>query len=164
MHLSYNPKTDLEIDRVLMASPAAIWRCWTEPDLLKQWFCPNPIVMEQVRFDTRPGGSFAATMRTPSGKKVETDGCILALSPEKMLVFTDALAPGFHPRNRSFLTTVVLLSNEVMGTRYIIRALHSDEDAKERHEKMGFFDGWGRSTDQLESLAKTMTERVVRRA
>lgn len=156
MHLPYDPKTDLEIDRVIMAAPSAIWRCWTEPELLKQWFCPKPVEMEEVRLDPRPGGAFYARMRTPSGKIVETDGCILVFRPDNMLVFTDALAPGFHPRKRSFLTTVVLLSPEVLGTRYIIRALHADEEGNKAHENMGFHQGWGQSTDQLHELAKSL--------
>ena len=56
----------------------------------------------------------------------------------------------FTPRKRSFLTTVVLLSPEVLGTRYIIRALHADEEANKAHENMGFHQGWGQSTDQLD--------------
>lgn len=156
MFLPFDPKADLEIDRVIMATPANVWRCWTEPDLLKQWFCPKPVEMEEVRLDPRPGGEFYARMRTPSGKSVVTDGCVLNFSPEKMLVITDALSPGFHPRKRSFLTTVVLLSPEVLGTRYIIRALHDDEAGRIAHENMGFYEGWGRSTDQLEELAKSL--------
>ena len=33
---------ELVVDRVLRAPRASVWRCWTEPELLKQWFCPKP--------------------------------------------------------------------------------------------------------------------------
>lgn len=33
---------ELVLDRLLAAPRGRIWRCWTEPDLLKQWFCPLP--------------------------------------------------------------------------------------------------------------------------
>lgn len=32
----------LKIDWVLHAPRAAVWRCWTEPDLFRQWFCRRP--------------------------------------------------------------------------------------------------------------------------
>ena len=32
----------LTLERTLAAPRAAVWRCWTDPELLKQWFCPKP--------------------------------------------------------------------------------------------------------------------------
>ena len=42
MEMLFDPETDLELVRVMSASPAAIWRCLTEPALLEEWFCPSP--------------------------------------------------------------------------------------------------------------------------
>ena len=154
MYLSFSEETDLEIDMVLIASPEAVWRCWSEVDLFKQWFCPKPAVVDDARIDPRPGGEFFSRMRTPNGKIVETSGCFLAASPARMLAYTDALAPGFHPRQSGFLTTVILLSADAVGTRYVARALHATPEQKRLHEDMGFHDGWGRSIKQLGELAR----------
>ena len=32
----------LEINRVLDAPVKNVWRCWTEPKLMEDWFCPKP--------------------------------------------------------------------------------------------------------------------------
>jgi len=33
---------DLTLTRDIAASPAALFRCWTDPALIPQWFCPPP--------------------------------------------------------------------------------------------------------------------------
>ena len=40
---------DLMISRIIEAPRDALWRCWVEPELLKQWFCPKPwYVSEEI--------------------------------------------------------------------------------------------------------------------
>ena len=42
------------------------------------------------------------------------------------------------------------------GCRYVVRALHSSEEVRQRHdEKYGFFTGWGTAADQMAKLATT---------
>lgn len=50
-----NPETDLVISRVLNAPRAALWRAWTDPELLRQWWCPKPWSTEVRAFDLVPG-------------------------------------------------------------------------------------------------------------
>lgn len=85
---------------------------------------------------------------------VESTGCFLTLSPGRLIAYTDALGPGFHPRGKGFMTTVILLCSDVTGTRYINRARHAG--AEQKHEEMGFRDGWGRVISQLGDLAQQM--------
>ena len=51
-------RLDLEIVRVVAAPRAKVWRAWSDPDILKQWWCPKPWVTEVRAFDFRPGGAF----------------------------------------------------------------------------------------------------------
>ena len=41
-------------------------------------------------------------------------------------------------------------------TRYIARARHWTEEARQQHEAMGFHTGWGQCADQLAELAATL--------
>lgn len=52
------PSTDereLVLTRVLKATPKQLFRAWTEPELMKQWFAPKPWTMPEVEVDLRPG-------------------------------------------------------------------------------------------------------------
>ncbi len=84
---------DLQIDRTFKAPRKAIWRCWTETDLLKQWFCPKPWGVEHAEFDLKPGGKSMVIMKGPNGERFENPGCWLEVVPMERLVFTEIFAP-----------------------------------------------------------------------
>lgn len=148
---------DLLLERVLNAPRAAIWRCWTEPDLLKQWFCPKPWTVSEATMVLQPGGEFMTVMHGPEGERVENMGVFLEVLPGERLIFTDAFAPGWRPSGLPFIAASVTLSDEDGGgTRYEARAMHWTPDARAQHEAMGFYYGWGIAADQLEALARTL--------
>ena len=45
---------DLLITRLIPASAHTLYRCWTEPELLKQWFAPRPWSIAKADLDVRP--------------------------------------------------------------------------------------------------------------
>jgi uncharacterized protein YndB with AHSA1/START domain len=152
-----NPETDLELVRHLKAPPAKVWRCWTEPRLLEQWFAPKPVVTRDVEIDLRPGGSFRNTMDVPDHGTMVGHGCILDVVPEQRLVWTDLLQGGYRPNADSFgFTAFILLEAEGTGTLYRAIALHRTPDQRKSHEDMGFHDGWGTAAAQLDALAVTL--------
>ena len=77
-----NPETDLVLDRALSASPAKVWRCWTEPALICQWFCPKPWFVSEAVVDLRAGGRFFTLMNGPDGEKVPNEGSFLEVVPQ----------------------------------------------------------------------------------
>jgi uncharacterized protein YndB with AHSA1/START domain len=42
------------------------------------------------------------------------------------------------------------------GTLYTATARHRSPEARQTHEEMGFFGGWGTVADQLEAYARTL--------
>lgn len=155
MHL--DPATDLELIRHLAAPPAKVWRCWTEPRLIEQWFAPKPVVTRDVSIDLRPGGSFRTTMDVPDHGEMIGHGCILEVQAERRLVWTDLMQGGWRPVEGSFgFTAFILLEPEGQGTLYRAVALHRRPEQKAEHEKMGFHDGWGTAAAQLDALALTL--------
>lgn len=150
------PSAELAITRVIAVPPAVVWRCWTEPDLIREWFCPRPWRVTECRIDLRPGGEFYTLMRGPEGEESGGTGVFLDVVPERRLVFTDALQPGWRPAAEPFMTGIVTLDPEGAGTRYTAAALHATEAAAEKHREMGFETGWNAALDQLVELAATL--------
>jgi uncharacterized protein YndB with AHSA1/START domain len=74
--------------------------------------------------------------------------------PERRLVFTDTLLPGYRPAPKPFFTAVLELSPTATGTRYRAIAIHGAEETRKQHEEMGFFDGWGTVIDQMVAAIK----------
>jgi uncharacterized protein YndB with AHSA1/START domain len=147
---------ELVLTRLIDAPRHAIWRAWTEPALLQQWFTPRPWTTPIVRTDVRPGGSSYVLMRGPDGSEHECRGVYLEVVPDERLVTTDAYTRAWEPSDKPFMTLVLTLADENGRTRYTARVLHWSDADKRAHEQMGFHDGWAKATDQLEALVRSL--------
>jgi uncharacterized protein YndB with AHSA1/START domain len=147
-----DPRFDLVLDRVVDLNRELIWRAWTDPALIKQWFCPAPWSVIDCEIDLRPSGLFKTVMRSPEGQEFTNVGCYLEIVENERLVWTDALGPGYRPAEKPFFTGIISLSPEGAGTRYHVIARHKDEATRKSHEDMGFEDGWSICLDQLVTL------------
>jgi uncharacterized protein YndB with AHSA1/START domain len=156
MPFTPDPKLDLFFDRLVDVSPELVWTCWTTPEHLVKWFSPAPWVTTECTIDLRPGGLFHTVMRGPEGQSFPVDGCYLEVVPNRRLVWTDALAPGFRPKDGGFFTGVIALEPEGSGTRYRAMAIHKTEGDRAKHAAMGFEQGWGTALEQLVAHAKTL--------
>ncbi|MEO8153994.1 MAG: SRPBCC family protein [Rhizobacter sp.] len=150
-------QNDLIISRIVRAPRAMLWRAWTEPELLKEWWCPKPWTTEVRAFDLRPGGAFHTFMQGPDGGSSDNPGSFLEVIPQAGLVFTSCLTAGWRPATPWMaFTAIISMADEADGTRYVARVMHPDKVTRDRHEELGFFDGWGTCVTQLEALAQQL--------
>ncbi len=148
---------DLVLVRVLDAPRDKIYRCWTEPELIKQWFTPKPWTTPKAEVDLRPGGRNVITMADENGTEFPNPGQYLEIVPNEKLVFTDAYVGDWEPSEKPFFTGILLFEDAGEGkTKYTAVARHWTVEDTENHKKMGFHEGWGICADQLEALAKTL--------
>lgn len=148
---------ELVLMREIDAPREKIFRAWTDPELLKQWFCPKPWGVSHAELDVRSGGSSVIVMTGPNGEVVDNRGVYLEVVPNEKIVFTDAFKTAWIPSEKPFMTGIVLL--EPLGdgkTKYTAMARHWTEEDKKTHEAMGFHEGWGAATDQLAALVATI--------
>jgi uncharacterized protein YndB with AHSA1/START domain len=147
---------ELVLTRLLDAPREKVYRCWTEPGLLKQWFAPLPWTTPRAELDVRPGGTSFVVMKSPEGQEFPNSGVYLDVVTNERLVFTDAYTKAWEPSEKPFFTGILTFEDEGGKTRYTARARHWTAADRETHEKMGFHEGWGQCADQLEVLAKTL--------
>jgi uncharacterized protein YndB with AHSA1/START domain len=144
---------DLLLLRQMAASPMNVWRCWTEPDLLKQFFAPAPGRTTEAVIEPVPGGRFYTKMVFEEYGEIGGEGCILLAEPGRRLVFTDCLSAGFRPNEGGFFTADILLTAKDGGCEYRVIARHANAEQARKHSNMGFETGWGQVAGQLEALA-----------
>ena len=143
------PKRELELVRVIDAPPSKLFKAWTDPELMKQWFAPKPWTVSHAETDVRPGGASLIVMRSPEGQEFPNRGVYLEVVENKKLVFTDAYTSAWEPSDKAFMTVIVTFEDLGGKTRYTARARHWTVADREAHEKMGFHEGWGTVAGQL---------------
>ena len=157
-----NSKLDLSFTRIVNVPRDLVWRAWTEPGLLKPWFCPLPWKTIDCEIDLRPGGMFRTIMQSPEGVEFPNAGCYLEVVSLEKLVWTNALLPGYRPSKPAatcgdvgvefMFTAMIELADSDRGTRYTATVLHADKAGCEKHAAMGFEGGWGTALDQLVAM------------
>jgi uncharacterized protein YndB with AHSA1/START domain len=153
--MTATPASDRELvlTRLIDAPREKLFKAWTDPELLKQWFSPRPWTTPVIEVDVRAGGANLIVMRGPDGTEFPNRGVYLEVVENERLVFTDAYTKAWEPSEKPFMTAIITFEDEAGQTRYTARVLHWTVADREAHEKMGFHQGWGLCTDQLAALA-----------
>ena len=143
---------DLVLKRVFDAPAAKLFKCWTDAELLKQWFAPLPFTTPEAELDVRAGGTSKITMMDAAGNKYPNQGVYLEVVPDRKIVFTDAFTSAWRPSAKPFIVGEILFEEMDGKTHYTATVRHWAKEDMEAHEKMGFHEGWGQCTDQLAAL------------
>jgi uncharacterized protein YndB with AHSA1/START domain len=152
-----NPDLDLTLQRVIRAPRKSVWRAWTDPSQLAQWWVPAPTVARVDRLEVRPGGALVTSMSDDGvGFVPHMDALFLVVEEFERLAFTNAVDSRWRPTRPDPIAMVaeILLADHPAGTDYRVVVRHGDPAARARHEEIGFFDGWGSVTGQLAALVE----------
>jgi uncharacterized protein YndB with AHSA1/START domain len=77
------------IRRTVDAPLALVWRAWTDPQMMTQWFGPRMFTTPVCELDVRVGGALRIVMRGPDGADYPMQGVFTEVVPEQRLVFTN---------------------------------------------------------------------------
>ena len=155
--------TELVLERTIDAPRDLVWKAFTSPEHLKQWFAPRPYQISECELDLKPGGIFRIRMVGPDGFDTGhgIPGCVLEVVDGEKLAWTNAIGPGYRPNEtgegcESFpFTAITTFADAGNGkTSYRAVALHRNEADRNIHEQMGFEEGWGKCADQLAEVAR----------
>jgi len=139
-------KPSLTLTRRFPVAPEKVWRAWTDPQALKQWFGPGgpqPVALAEV--DLRVGGRFHVVFGGPQGTEHEVEGVYREVIPHRKLVFTWKW-PRTTPERESLVT--VELRRLAGGTELVFR----HEQLFDEAVRDGHFRGWSETMVKLEQF------------
>jgi uncharacterized protein YndB with AHSA1/START domain len=155
-----NPTTEkapreLVITRVFDAPRDLVYKAWTEPEHLAQWWGPHGFTNPVCEVDVRPGGAIYIVMRGPDGTDYPMSGTFQEVVPPERLVFS---ARAFEDdAGNALLEDVTTVTFEALNGKTAMR-LHAvvlKETAEGAEAAEGMEEGWNQSLDRLvELLAK----------
>ena len=77
---------ELVISRIIDAPRERVFKAWTDPELLKQWFAPLPYTTPIAELGVRPGGANLILMRDPAGNQISNRGAYLEVGKNERFV------------------------------------------------------------------------------
>ncbi len=87
-----NLGTEIVITRVFDAPRALVFKAWTEPKQLAEWWGPRGFTNPRCEMDVRPGGLIHIDMRAPNGTVYPMAGVYLeVVEPERLTYTSGAL-------------------------------------------------------------------------
>jgi uncharacterized protein YndB with AHSA1/START domain len=91
------------IERVFDAPRELVWKAWTDPKYVMQWWGPKGFTSPFCRMDFREGGKFLCCMKSPEGQEFWNGGEYREIVPHEKIVlsmyFADSEGNKVHPEH-----------------------------------------------------------------
>ena len=159
---------DFVISRVFEAPRDLLWKCFTDPEHMKQWWGPKGVKVVKSKMDLRPGGTYHYGMQTPDGKVMWGRMVYREIVPREKLVFINSFSDESggvtrHPLAPTWpleMMSVFTFEDQSDGkTKFTVRWSPHEATAEEQaafdagHASMT--GGWSGTLEQLEAYLKT---------
>jgi uncharacterized protein YndB with AHSA1/START domain len=139
------------VERAFDAPRALVWRAWTEPERLRQWWAPRGWSLPFCELDLRPGGVWRYGMRGPEGEESWGKAVYREIVPPERLTFVDSFtdAAGAPIDRMPTLDFSVEFTERDGGTIVISRVRFASESDLRAVLDMGMVEGMTESWDLL---------------
>jgi uncharacterized protein YndB with AHSA1/START domain len=153
---------ELVLTRVFDAPRDLVFRAWTEPELMKQWWGPKGFTLPYCTIDLRPGGKIRFCMRSPEGADLWCGGVYQEIVRPERIVVTDyftneqgEIVPASHYGMAGWpeITTITVTFVEKDG-KTTMTMRHSATVPLPKEHREGAQQGWGQSFDRLAELVE----------
>jgi uncharacterized protein YndB with AHSA1/START domain len=153
---------EFTITRIFDAPRELIWKAFTEPERMKEWWGPKGSIIVASKMDLRVNGTYLGAMRDPAGRVMWAKFVYREIVEPERLVWIHSFsdeAGGLtrHPLVPTWplelLTTVTFEEAPQAKTKLTLRWLPINATAEERATfeagREGMYGGWNGTFDQL---------------
>ena len=142
---------ELTLTRAYDAPRALVFKAWTDPKLMAQWWGPKMFTNPVCEVDARPGGKLRIVMRGPDGNDYPMRGVFQeVLAPEKLSFTNFAVDAEDRPVIEGF--TTVLFAEEGEKTKLTVITRGKAVQPIAVQYLQGMEQGWSMSLEKLEEL------------
>lgn len=151
----------VEITRTFYAPVERVWKAWSDPELIKEWWGPVGYSCPRAKMDFREGGKYLFAMQGPDGNVIWSTGVFEEIIPMEKIVWTDQFCdkdgkpllakdvgiPGEWP-DKLYVT----IEFEGLNNNQTIMIISHEGIPKEMHDDC--VEGWKSSVDKLQKLVE----------
>jgi uncharacterized protein YndB with AHSA1/START domain len=146
---------ELVITRVLSAPREVVFKAWTDPTQLAQWWGPRGFTNPVCTLDVRRGGAMRIHMRGPDGTVYPMTGVYQEVVKPERLVFT--ITPLDEQGNPLFeVHNSVTFAEHGAKTTFTLVARVVKATAKAAPYLAGMEEGWAQQLERLADYLKTL--------
>jgi len=147
--------SDREIagSRLLDAPPELVFKAYTDPDAIAEWWGPRRYTTTVDELDVRLGGAWRFVQRTPDGGEHAFNGVFREVVPPKRLVFTFNYEP---MPGHEVVETVTFEAAAGGKTRVTDTMLFQSREDRDGMLQSGMEEGAVESLERLTELLKRL--------
>jgi uncharacterized protein YndB with AHSA1/START domain len=156
-----NNAQEFVISRIFDAPRDLVWKSFTEPGRMQQWWGPKGVTVIKSEMDLRPGGSYHYAMRTPDGQTMWGKMAYREITPQSRIVFVNSFSDEAggttrHPMAPTWpleMLSIFTFEQEGGKTKFTVKWSPLNASEEERaafaagHDSMK--QGWGGTLDKL---------------
>jgi uncharacterized protein YndB with AHSA1/START domain len=137
----------VRITRIIDAPREEVFRAWTEPERIRQWWGPGEFTCPEAEVDLRPGGSYRLAMQPSAGEPFIVGGTYREVEPPEHLVYTWRWETGPAADGSESLVSVEF---KARGDQTELVLTHSDFPSS--HGPAPYQMGWEGGLDKFQAL------------
>lgn len=159
-----NEPERMVITRIFDAPRELVWKAWTDPQYVMQWWGPKGFTSPICRIDFRVGGKFLCCMRSPDGQEFWNGGEYHEIVPHEKIVssmyFADAEGNKVDPsvygiEHEAIADACDVTLFEDLGNGQTKLTFIGNE-TKEEAENSGQAEGWNQILEKLAAIVEGM--------
>jgi uncharacterized protein YndB with AHSA1/START domain len=150
--ITANPgEQSVDIERVVDAPLADVYRAYTDRDLYSKWVGPRGYTMDVTKFDVRDGGQWAFVHHNPDGDNFGFHGSYHSVQPSERIVQT------FEYEGAAGHVSLEAVSFEDLGgkTRIRVHTVFQSVEDRDGMVAAGMATGVTEGFEQLDELFAT---------
>ena len=145
---------ELTLTRIFNAPREIVFKAWTDPRLLAQWWGPHGFTNPVCEVDARPGGAIYINMRWPDGRDNFMKGTFHEVVPPERLVFTTSALEDDAGMPQLEVLNTVTFAEQGSQTKLTLHAVVVRAGPAAEGALSGMEEGWSQSLEKLAAALK----------